>query len=205
MECKLIETWGSDERIIEAARMSTDGAFRGWPQDEKLLRYLAEHGHVSPFEQAGASFEIRAPIFVARQVFRHKSFSFNEHSGRYSPMPLDFYEPIWRPQADKNKQGSGALIRDPAIASEYWQAAVDACETVYRNLLSLGISREHARTVLPLCTYTRFRMSGNLRSWVHFFQARVHPDAQEDTRLLAYDMQELLRPHFPRSLSMHGL
>ena len=84
---RLVETWGSDERIVEAARMSTGGGFRGWPQDEKLLRYLWDHKHASPFEMAGFVVEVKAPLFVFREWHRHRTQSYNELSGRYVAMP----------------------------------------------------------------------------------------------------------------------
>lgn len=207
MHVVLVDTWGNDERVIEAARMSTGRSFRGWGQDAKLLRYLAKHGHVSPYEQCGASVEVYAPILVARQAMRHKSFSFNEYSARYSETIKECYEPIWRTQATENKQSSGKLlpVLDAGTANYWWQRATHEALTAYRELIKLGVSREQARSVMPVCTYTRFRMSGNLRSWVHYLQARCHPHAQEDHRWLAEDIRELLRPNFPRTFEVFEL
>src|SRR5690606_17419484 len=112
---RLVEAWGSDERIIEAARMSTGKGFLGWgpkedgkPGDEKLLRYLWEHKHATPFEMAGLIVEVQAPIFVLREWHRHRTQSFNELSARYVPMPdLDYMPTVERvlmPPDGKNKQ-----------------------------------------------------------------------------------------------------
>src|SRR3990167_8524449 len=90
---ELIEVWGSEERIIESARMSTNRGFNGWDKDEKLLRYLYENKHLTPFEQCGLTLEVQAPIFVVREWMRHRTQSYNELSGRYSEMPHLFYIP----------------------------------------------------------------------------------------------------------------
>ena len=115
---RLIETWGSDERIVEAARMSTGGGFRGWPGDEKLLRYLWDHKHASPFEMAGMVLEVRAPLMVFREWHRHRTQSYNELSGRYVAMPDDDYAPtldrVMASQSITNRQaqGSGAELTE---------------------------------------------------------------------------------------------
>src|SRR5690606_14996334 len=98
LDLKLIEPWGSDQRIIESARMSTDGAFRGWgtpdePGDEKLLKFLYENDHSTPFEMAGLTIEVQAPIFVFREWHRHRTQSYNELSARHTPLPDLYYMP----------------------------------------------------------------------------------------------------------------
>src|SRR5438105_1019122 len=108
---RLIESWGSDERIIESARMSTDKGFKGWPEDEKLLRFLWQNKHHTPFEMAGLTIEVQAPLIVFREWHRHRTQSYNEMSGRYTVLPDLYYVPCLErvmngKQSSKNKQGS---------------------------------------------------------------------------------------------------
>lgn len=244
---KLIDHMGQDEAIIAAARMSTDGAFRGWgpfacsrcdssgrvpyvigigddkakcpmchgkgsvPGDEKLLTYLWENGHTSPFEMCELVFEIEAPIFVARQVFRHRTFSYNEFSQRYSEVggkddkPELSEEYAWSPPVGgwrvdakvakaRNKQGSteSTEVFDEQEAAAFCAANEADLETVYktawlayRRMLERGTSKEQARTVLPLGTFTRWRQKGNLRNWLAYLRQRLHPHAQLETRQVA--------------------
>src|SRR3970040_1542996 len=112
----LIEHWGSDERIIESPRMSTGKGCQGGDKDEKLLRYLYEHKHTTPFEMAGMTIEVQAPIFVFREWHRHRTQSYNEFSARYSELPNLFYVPSLERlknsgQSKSNKQGSQELTR----------------------------------------------------------------------------------------------
>ena len=208
----LVETWGSDERVIESARMSTDGAFRGWgtveaPGDEKLLRYLWTHGHLTPFEMAGAIVEIQAPIFVVRQIQRHRAASYNELSARYTEMPDTFWTPdatdLRAQPPGKGQVGHGALDDATAQhAAALIRRAHLAALAAYRGLLKMGVSREQARTVLPLGLMTRLRMQANLRMWTHFLALRLDPHAQEETRVVAAAVAEMLRGAFPRTMSL---
>src|SRR6185503_21212421 len=127
---KLIETWGSDERIIEAARMSTNKGFLGWgteekPGDEKLLKYLYEHKHHTPFEMAGMIIEVQAPIFVFREWHRHRTQSYNELSARYTPLPDVNYVPSLErisTMDQKNKQASNTGSPLARQGAEWFQA-----------------------------------------------------------------------------------
>src|SRR3990167_7547672 len=199
----LVESWGSDERIIEAARMSTDKGFLGWgpihetpevcrlhpeycccdlkPGDEKLLRYLWEHHHTSPFEMAGAVFEVYAPIFVVREWQRHRvqalseGLSFNEMSGRYVELPDNYYIPsierlMSGKQHPKNKQASeaGFTAEEALEIQTHLSLATARSRSSYEFLLDKGVAREIARLVLPVSQYTRLRASANLWGWLHF-------------------------------------
>ena len=129
---KRIDHMGSDADIVAAARQSTDGAFRGWgteekPGDEKLLRYMWEHRHSTPFEFCSLHVEVEAPIFVARQIFRHRTFSFSEVSGRYVEIGEDVYAPkVWRGQGKTNRQGSAEPLYEESqeCAHEAYAEAV---------------------------------------------------------------------------------
>lgn len=208
-------SWGSDEEVIRSARMSTDGAFRGWgtpeaPGDEKLLRFLWENHHATPFEFGGMCVEIECPIFVVRQIQRHRAASYNELSARYVEMDDDYWMPEFqeiRFQGGKNKQGS-IIIDSPEKqkrAVQLIKAACDGAFAIYNELVNeLGIAREQARTVLPMGTTTRFRMQCNLRMWIHFLGLRLDPHAQKETRDVAQACYGFLKECFPRTLEIAG-
>lgn len=212
---RLIETWGSDERVVESARMSTDGAFRGWgttdnPGDEKLLRYLWTHGHLTPFEMAGAIVEMEVPIFVMRQIQRHRAASYNELSARYTEMPETFWTPapedIRRQPPGKGQTSApddGAAWQDTARkAAHRIERASQIAFGTYGDLIALGVAREQARTVLPLALMTRCRMQCNLRMWTHFLGLRLDPHAQAETREVAQAIAGMLRVAFPRTMAL---
>lgn len=210
-----VEVWGSDERIIESARMSTDKGFKGWgspeePGDEKLLRYLWKNGHHTPFEMAGATFEVQAPIFVFRQWHRHRTQSYNELSARYTEMPDLFYMPsterlMTSKQSLVNKQGSmEGLSEVNAIQIQSWMndAYVDA-RRAYEDILRCGVSKEIARLVLPTAVYSRMRASANLRNWLHFITLRMDPHAQYEIQVYAQAIFDCLREKFPRTMEVY--
>lgn len=206
---KDVDFWGSDERIIESARMSTDGGFRGWDQDLKLLTYLWNNKHLTPFEQCGATFEIQAPIFVFREWHRHRTQSYNELSGRYSELPDIYYIPsIERLQAGaqstKNKQGSMHGFNDIEAASlqEQMKIATEQARGVYDGLLKKGVSRELARLVIPVNQYSRMRASANLRNWLQFCELRMAENAQWEIRQFASTIGEMLSLVFPRTWAL---
>lgn len=246
-----IEHWGSDERIIEAARMSTDKGFQGWGPvvtdeeckecsghgeliqgfdtsqttctkcggdgkhrragDEKLLRYLWEHKHATPFEMAGLIIEVQAPIFVFREWHRHRTQSFNELSARYTPMPDLNYVPTperMMLNGGTNKQAGkanlsidldaeGVEVSIEAIKLSYAQA-----EQQYQAMLARGVPKELARLVIPVGRYSRMRASANLRNWLAFLTLRNDPAAQWEIRQYAIAVQAILAERFPRTLAL---
>lgn len=212
----LVESWGSDQRIIEAARMSTDGAFRGWgtvdaPGDERLLRYLWTHQHASPFEMAGMTIEVQAPIFVIREWQRHRTQSYNEMSARYAPLPdLHYLPTVERVTADGggNKQ-AGAMAGAQPITREYaeefvrvLERAYEAGQALYASALEAGVPKELARLALPMGRYTRMRASANLRNWLAFLALRLASDAQWEIRQYAHAVLALVRESFPRTAEL---
>ena len=212
----LVESWGSDQRIIEAARLSTDGAFRGWgtadaPGDERLLRYLWTHKHASPFEMAGMTLEVQAPIFVVREWQRHRTQSYNEMSARYAPLPdLHYLPTIERVMADGggNKQ-AGAMAGAQPITREYaeefvrvLELAYEAGQALYTSALAAGVPKELARLALPMGRYTRMRASANLRNWLAFLTLRLASDAQWEIRQYAHAVLTLVRVSFPRTAEL---
>ncbi len=201
-----IDWWGSDQRIIEAARMSTDGGFRGWEKDMKLLTYLWTHKHLTPFEQCGATFEISAPIFVVREWMRHRTQSYNELSARYTELPDLYYIPSTDRlqngrQDTKNKQSSthGFDLLEAESLRHDILLATEKARAVYEGLLIKGVSRELARLVIPVNQYSRFRASANLRNWLQFLELRLADGAQYEIRQFAQAIAEMLSMVFPKT------
>jgi len=205
-----IEHWGSDERIIEAARMSTNKGFVDWNSDAKLLRFLYTNKHMTPFEMAGAVIEVKAPIFVFREWHRHRTQSYNEMSARYIPLPDENYVPTvarLRVSGGANKQAQG--VADLAITCEAardWIARLEAlytcCQAVYEDGLKLGVPKELARLSVPVARYSRMRASANLRNWMQFLALRMAPNAQWEIRQYANAVASLLEQTFPRTMAL---
>jgi thymidylate synthase (FAD) len=194
---------GSDVDIVNAARVSY-GKFTTQlrEQDSKLIRFLLEHGHTSPFEHNQLSFRIKAPLFVARQWMRHRMHSYNEISYRYVQAPVEFYFPLhWRYQDTKNKQASVGAFENEDMMQSY-KASVEQSYKTYEQLLAQGVCREQARAVLPLCTYTEFIFTSNLHALMHFMKLRLNSGAQKEIRNYAACLLKLAMPHFPVSLGI---
>jgi thymidylate synthase (FAD) len=198
---ELVRVSGSDLDIANAARVSF-GKFATelTERDKKLIRYLMEHSHTSPFEHNQLSFRIAAPIFVVRQWMRHRMHSYNEVSYRYVQAPLQFFVPSeWRHQDKANRQSSAGTFTDEKLKAEYLEM-LQTMSVTYEKLLAAGVCRELARGVLPLCTYTEFIFTSNLHALMHFMKLRLHPGAQQEIRMYALGMLELALPHFPVAL-----
>lgn len=257
---ELVESWGSDERIIEAARMSTGKGFLGWVDqcskcfqyradleeahargsysmgpgpginkqsildhcpsdrengphdiravgDEKLLRFLYENHHATPFEMAGLIVEVKAPIFVIREWHRHRTQSYNEMSARYTPLPDENYIPtIERLMmgGGTNKQasahGTKELNRAEAELYRMWlKKQYLAAETLYQDALSIGVPKELARVHLPVGRYSRMRASANLRNWLGFMTLRSSSKAQWEIRQYSLALGTIIAEVFPRT------
>lgn len=214
----LVEAYGSDERIIEAARMSTAKGFLGWgtaekPGDEKLLRYLWENKHATPFEMAGAIIEVQAPIFVFREWHRHRTQSYNEMSARYIPLPDVNYMPsverLMRCGGGSNRQagtvkGSGEMTVEKSEGfRESLSAIYGDAQTLYDEALAAGVPKELARVHLPVGRYSRMRAHANLRNWLGFLSLRKHPAAQWEIQQYAIAVHAILSDAFPRTLALY--
>lgn len=216
----LVEHWGSDERIIEAARMSTGGGFKRWGDpaanpptrgDERLLRYLYENKHATPFEMAGVVLEVKAPIFVFRQWHRHRTQSYNEMSARYTPLPNEDYVPTpdrLVQASSKNKQAGkvkGALELDLDNAHDIGCMMREhnrRTQALYQTLLAEGAPKELARLVLPVSRYSCMRASANLRNWLAFMTLRCDPHAQYEIRVYAEAIAKIIDQLFPRTYEL---
>lgn len=179
-------TLGNDQEIVDSARVSYMGASKGEVADKKLLKYLYEHKHFSPFESVEMALQVKTPIFVARQWLRHRVAEINEMSLRYTVIEDEFHLPeFYRLQDAKNKQSSSGVNE----RSEYWRNVVETHSRrgfdIYNDMISDGIGREQAREHLGLNTYTTFRWKMNARSWMNFLTLRCAKDAQWEIRQYA--------------------
>lgn len=211
------QSWGSDETIIESARMSTDGGFVSWDPYEDhpkgdlgLLRYLWKNKHFTPFEMCGLTVEVKAPIFVLRQWHRHRTQSYNEMSARYVPLPSENYTPgLFRciPLKSGNTQARGSTERCPTEdEAQAWQRSVETLyrqsEAVYQMGLRLGVPKEVARVVIPVARYSTMRASANLRNWLAFQSLRLDPHAQHEIRVYAEALDAVVKEKFPRTWAL---
>ena len=199
----LIQHVGDDKMIVRAARVSFGGDSDAplSKRDEKLIGYLLRERHGSPFEHNLITFKVVCPIFVDRQMVRHRvGVSKNEISGRYVEVKERVYIPSqFRQQAESNRQASTEADErlDQATAAGLYRSAWESAYAAYQGLLALGVTREQARGVLPQALYTESYYTFNVRSLLHFLGLRDHEGAQYETRLFARAMGELAEPLFP--------
>lgn len=202
---ELLDFMGSDARIVDAARVSTnhhsEAGLTPSAKDERLIRRLWKDGHTSPFEQVLFTFRIDCPIFVARQWFRHRTGRYNEVSGRYSQIPEKVYIPSeWRVPDEKNKQVSQEgeySTQTNEMFSRWVRESAREAFSAYHLLLANGVAREQARMVLPLNTYTQFYWNVDLHNLFTFLKLREAPDAQYEMQLYANAVHSLAQPVAP--------
>lgn len=198
----LVRASGSDLDVVNAARVSLGKVSDELNErDEKLINFLMEHDHTSPFEHNQLSFRIKAPMYVVRQWMRHRMNSYNEISYRYVKAPLEFYIPKnWRIQDTVDKQASVGAFENDELRAAYLKNIETAVEA-YEKLLGAGVAREQARGCLPVCTYTEFIFTCNLHSLMHFMKLRLPKNAQWEIQVYARALLKLAEPHFPVSLA----
>lgn len=208
MNVTLIDRMGSDLSIVNAARVSFHKESKELNEsDEKLIKYLAEHNHWSPFAHAFLSFRIKAPIFVARQLVKHQvGLAWNEVSRRYvDDKPEFFFPDKWRKRAENIKQGSsgiyngddpwGIFIDVPVYKEDYINIALD----LYTDMIIKGIAPEQARMILPQNTMTEWIWSGSLYAFARVCNLRLDNHAQLETQEVAKMLSDLIQPLFPIS------
>lgn len=205
---------GSDLSVVRNARVSYDAEWRSGEdegKDAKLIDYLVRNGHTSPLESAQFTFDIKAPIFVLRQWHRHRTWSYNEVSARYTELPEEFYVPEMSQigtQSKSNKQMRDILTAAEDVAgfrpsqrdSEAANLIRSSCESAFRNykaLIGAGVPRELARGVLPMNTYSHMFCTVDLMNLAKFFKLRLHEHAQYEIRVYAQAMLELVEPIVP--------
>lgn len=194
---------GDDRTAARCARTSfrNKDQERTAEQDAKLTRYLIEHRHNTPLEFCQLRFYMKMPIIVARQLVRQRTQSLNEISLRYVQATREFYVPAldrMQKQSAANKQGSSdEVVDDPDHCARLIRDAGDAAFDTYESLLANGLSKELARTVLPLGTYTEWFSQMSLHNFLHMLSLRLDAHAQFESRVYAQAMLDLARPHFP--------
>jgi len=213
IEVTYVDHMGSDLSVVNAARVSfgkksealgASGVEGGHmtpilhDQDKRLIKYLAKHKHMSPFGHAFASFHVKAPIFVARQLVKHKFLRWNEISRRYVDDEPEFYEPDeWRGRAEDKKQGSAGVVEVETLA--YLSNSNDQALITYQELLNAGVCPEQARMVLPQSTMTEWYWSGSLDALADMCNLRCKEDTQLETRLVANEICDSMHKLFPLS------
>lgn len=191
----------AEKSIVYMARVSNPANQANMETSAKLIRYLIKHKHWSPFEMASMAVEINTSRAIAAQILRHRSFSFQEFSQRYSSVedlkPLEL--PMLRRQDSKNKQASHDDL-DPELVKDLRTKIslhYDIAQSLYLSLLGAGVAKECAREVLPLGTPTRLYMAGTIRSWIHYLEVRCGVETQLEHRLVANGIKELFRENLP--------
>ena len=206
MRVDLIDVMGTDLTAVNAARVSFSKRKSVLDKsDEKLLRYLADNQHWSPFAHTCLQFHIKAPIFVARQLAKHQvGLVWNESSRRYVTDDPEVWSAgdDWREKADDVKQGSSdkTVSSDRIVEQVYSDACKHGLDT-YAYLLSLGVCAEQARAVLPMSTYTEWYWTGSVYAFSRVCKQRLDPHTQKETRVIAQHIYTLCRKAFPLSWS----
>ena len=189
IDVTLIDSMGTDLSVVNAARVSFGKKSDVLKDsDTKLIHYLAKHKHTSPFGHAFASFHVKAPVFVARQLVKHKFLRWNEISRRYVDTEPEFYKPELREATKDKKQGSGVPMfmggYDSTLDGVIQQSGIEAAKQ-YKYLLKMGVCEEQARMVLPLNHMTEWYWSGSLDAFADMCNLRRKEDAQYESRLVA--------------------
>jgi len=210
IEVTYIDHMGSDLSVVNAARVSF-GKKSEWHQriytgepnilkgkDAKLIRYLAKHNHKSPFNHTFATFHVKAPVFVARQLQKHEYMPWNEISRRYVDEEPELYVPdVWRGRSADKKQGSDGVVKgiDPHVAA----IMVDGAKQDYKYLLAKGVAPEQARMVLPQSMMTEWYWSGTVFAFAKMCGLRMQQDTQQETREVAMQVDEYMEKLYPES------
>tara|TARA_B110000091_G_scaffold15809_1_gene14942 strand:+ start:280 stop:954 length:675 start_codon:yes stop_codon:yes gene_type:complete len=208
-------TPNAEENIVEIARVSSSRKDKK-AKPEGLLNYLIKNKHFSPFEHGYLTLEIETSKAIGIQLIRHRSFTFQEFSQRYqdvSNMDTMFEYVEIRKQCEDNRQSSSEVfspewkesiwggIHDGEDYTQNANAAIrdylDAAKSLYNSLISVGVAREQARMILPMCTKTKIFMTGSIRSWIHFFEIRDDEHAQKEIRLIAKQGKEIFKEELP--------
>lgn len=198
----LVDHMGDDRTPAQTARTSfRNRVEKTAEEDARLTRYLVNHRHTTPLEFCQVRYYMKMPIFVARQLVRHRTASINEISLRYVQATEEFYVPDrerCQRQSETNKQGSSLeIVDDPEVCQRLITLVGQYAFAVYEDLIDCGLSKELARTVLPLGTYTEWYWQTDLHNFLHMIKLRRDPHAQYEIRVYADAMLELAREHFP--------
>lgn len=210
IEIELVDLMGDDSSVSNSARVS----FNKWKDefdesDEKLIKYLASHKHMTPFRHTQVQLRCKAPIFLVRQLGKHQAgLSWNEVSRRYVKTEPEFFEPeVWRSAPEGSiKQGSGSDSVEFLVNDGHWsyyhvqslyEDSVELCRSLYESMLESGVAPEQARMVLPQSMLTEWIWSGNILAFAHVYKERIAEGAQLEAQDFAKKLDEVIRPKFP--------
>lgn len=207
---RLVKSSGGDLDVVRAARVSYNAEWRAGEDsgsDARLIRYLMRNGHTSPFEHVTFTFEVKAPIFVLRQWHRHRTWSYNEVSARYTELPEEFYVPcpsVITEQSKSNKQSrTDKAIGSAQDIADMIKANCHRHFLLYQKLLEMGCARELARGVLPLNTYSRMFATVDLHNLLKFIKERTSSGAQYEIKVYAEAMLDLIKPIVPVTIAAY--
>lgn len=196
---ELINYFGGDKSICDVARVSYAKKAENYTEEQnaKLINYLIKHKHTSPLRHSSLQFRVRCPLYVERQIFKHSvGISVNSLSGRYVDFS-DSYHLIpfgeWRKQSKSSKQGSEGLVENQERCNEIQSDIIKRARDSYEELLELGVSKEQARSILPLALETEFIWTGTFLAFIHLCDLRLKEDTQEETRDVVRVMLELVK------------
>ncbi len=202
MNVELVDHMGTDATVANAARVSfnkhKDTFDKG---DEKLISYLADHNHWTPFAHPQITVRMAAPVSIRTQCFKHKvGFTENEISRRYVSDEPSFFMPVWRGKPTNGaKQGSSDELTSTMVVNAVYGKAIDACTFAYESLLEEGVAPEQARLILPQGMITEWYWTGSLSAFARFYKQRTHEGAQKEIADLAEMVQEIIEPLYPVS------
>lgn len=212
---ELVDHMGSDLTVVNAARVSFGKRKRVMSiPDERLIHFLAKHKHMSPFRHVVFQLHCKVPEFIARQWYKHtigmeytensplKDQAWNEISGRYVDLSqVEYYIPsVFRAQSEDNKQASAGEIREQSYANAVYEQALKDSSWAYKELIRIGVAKEQARAVIPLCFYTEFYWTTSLQAIHNFIELRSHAGAQWEITEYSRVIQSLITPFVPVSM-----
>ncbi len=205
---RLVDHVGDDLSIVRAARVSYDAAPRTGTDkgsDYRLINYLMKNRHTSPFEMVDFTFEVKAPIFVFRQWHRHRTWSYNEISARYSQLPEEYYIPeldqITTQHTDNKQMKTNEQNPHARVIQSIMIQSNKAAFEHYQDMINAGCPRELARSVLPVGTYSHMFAKVDLHNLFHFLRLRLHEHAQYEVRVYAEAMLQLIEPIVPAAVA----
>lgn len=196
---------GSDDLVVDAARASFDNTADKYDDDKnvRLIKFLAKHGHWTPFSHPQITLLHEVPIFVARQEFKHTiGFTRNERSRRYVDTSPEFYVPSeWRERSENKKQGSGGVSIVNDLAKSTYDSFIGQCKKLYASMIAGGIAPEQARMILPQSMMTSYYVTGSLAAFARAYKLRIAEDSQKEIQVLAKQWDDIIRPLYPESWS----
>lgn len=203
---RYIDNLGTDQSIVEGARISYNSPSKGEEADKKLIGYLYKNRHTSPFEHVNITFNIKMPIFCMRQFVRHRTFRLNEMSARYTQLPKEFYVPrYYRTQSKTNKQGSEVSVDlDNTEIKKMIEYHCEKSYRLYEDLMEKGVAREMARMVLPVNIYTEIYVNTDLHNLMHFLRLRCDGHAQSEMQEIAQAMKSIAEELYPWTMEAYN-